>query len=140
MDGVRKAVLAGGLVGLLATQLCWAQATREPGAGPKWEKPENGLEILRLWQTSGLPKEPQIAILRLSDDEYSELQKSFTHFLENENVFGTGLKLHGVSWVDLSETRTKEEKEKSKTGADPWIVVVVHTKYCTTATVSEHIP
>lgn len=141
MDGVRKtAVMAWCLVCLLATQLCLAQAAREPLAGPKWEKSEDGLEILRLWQTSGLPKEPQIAILRLSDDEYSELRRGFTEFLEKENVFGTGLKLQGVSWVDLSEPKTKQEKEKPKTGADPWIVVAVHTKYCTTATIGEHIP
>lgn len=135
---LKTAVLAS--LCLLASEGSLAQAAREQLTEPKWEKLGEGAQVLKQWLGKGGLKEPQVAILKLSDEEYKEFDHDPTEYLKKFDVFGKNLTtLHAISRVDLSERKESEKKPKGS-AQDPWIVIVVHNPYCTYATISFHIP
>jgi len=51
-----------------------------------WKTIEPGVEVLRLWESTG-PKQPQIAILQLSNEKYKELKKNVKAFMDSRNIY-----------------------------------------------------
>lgn len=54
-----------------------------------WEKLAEGSEVLRVWKQ--LPQqetEPEVAVLRLSEEKYRELLASPKDFVNNAKIFG----------------------------------------------------
>lgn len=115
----------------------------------QWEKlPDDGGEVLRLFPKEGLPEKwPQIAILRLNEDQYEKFRKDPKDYLTKKDVFFTreGLtrKLRRiVSYVDLSEDEyaNKPLRSKSQSKPDDWFVVAEHNPYCDSAIIAEQVP
>jgi hypothetical protein len=53
----------------------------------KWKKLGKGIEAVKLWESIG-PEWPQIAILRLSKDEYKKFLKTPKDYLNDLRIFG----------------------------------------------------
>lgn len=113
----------------------------------RWEKlPDNGGEILRLFTEKDIGKLPQIAILKLTEDQYNKFRSDPKEYLMAKNVFFTKeskkILRRIVSYVDLSEDEpgTKPTLSKSQSQSDPWYVVVEHNAYCDSAIISDQVP
>jgi hypothetical protein len=52
-----------------------------------WTKVGKGIEVLKLWETTG-PKLPQIAVLLLSKEEYKKFLKNPKNYLNGFKIFG----------------------------------------------------
>lgn len=52
-----------------------------------WTKVGKGIEVLKLWETTG-PKLPQIAVLLLSKEEYQTFLKNPKDYLNDFKIFG----------------------------------------------------
>jgi hypothetical protein len=113
----------------------------------RWEKlPDDGGEVLRLFTQKDVGKLPQIAILKLTEDQYEKFRSDPKKYLTAKNVFFTN-ESHKtlrriVSYVDLSEDEpgTKPAQSKSQSNSDPWYVVVEHNAYCDSAIMADQVP
>lgn len=113
----------------------------------RWEKlPDNGGEVLRLFTEKNIGKLPQIAILKLTQDQYSKFRSDAKEYLQVKDVFFTKESNKTlrriVSYVDLSEDEpgAKPAQSKSQSNSDPWYVVVEHNAYCDTAIIADQVP
>lgn len=105
----------------------------------RWEKLPDGGQILRLWTEKDLDaKEPQIAILRLTEAQSRTFKSETKAYLMRNKVFGD-LKLGRIiSFADISET--KSATRKSKPGSVDPIFVVEHNPYCDSAIIQFDMP
>jgi hypothetical protein len=53
----------------------------------EWKKLGKGIEAVKLWESIG-PQWPQIAILRLSQDEYKKFLKTPKDYVNDHQIFG----------------------------------------------------
>jgi len=60
-------------------------------AQPKWEMVREGVQVLRLWKTSIGPRKPEIALLRLSDEEYRKFFESPESYINQIKPDGDGV-------------------------------------------------
>ena len=51
-----------------------------------WQKLEEGVQVLKLWESVG-PKWPEIAVLRLSKEEYEKFYKEPVEYLNKLKVY-----------------------------------------------------
>lgn len=143
---VRITVLLSLTLCMLGGEKAAAQFTDE-AITRRWEKLPDGAQILRLWTEKDVAgKEPQIAILRLTDAQYKNFTSSPKNYLEGYDVFGKdrdGKKYRLdriISRVDLSVS-TRYATAKPKAGAsDPWTIVVEHNYWCDSATIEFNSP
>ena len=105
----------------------------------QWERLSSGLEVVKLWKNAEFGvSNPQIAILRLSDEEYKQFESNTKEYLEKYQIF-EGKKLNRIiSKVDLTGKVPYSQRSKAqpKTGDDPWVVVIDHDLWCDTATIA----
>jgi hypothetical protein len=108
-------LLAGALILLEA-----APAHVATDKGPTtWQTVEAGFKVLKLWEQRSLgPKEPEIAILQLSEDKQKELEHDPLGFLRKYKVFPKVDVVRGHFTLRLPEDKAP--------GKDPAITVVVH--------------
>jgi hypothetical protein len=107
-------LLAGALILLEATPAQLA-ADKPPTA---WQTVED-FKVLKLWEHSSLgPKEPEIAILQLSEDREKELEHDALGFLRKYKIFPKVDVVRGHFVLRLPESKAE--------GKDPSIIVVVH--------------
>ncbi len=90
--------------------------------------------VQKLWETKQGPKEPEIVVLQFSGDEYKEFDRDQKQYLNDYCIFPRPVRM-AVSRVDLSEDETHKKKAEANKD-DPCVVIVVHTKYSTYATIS----
>jgi hypothetical protein len=112
--------------GLLAGALILLEATPARVAADKapttWQTVED-FKVLKLWEHSSLgPKEPEIAILQLSEDREKELEHDALGFLRKHKIFPKVGVVRGHFVLRLPERKVE--------GKDPSIVVVVHDPDC----------
>jgi len=63
-----------------------AQNDQKAISGPEWKKLGEGVQVLRLWESVG-PKWPQIALLRLSVEEYKDFLDHPVDYLNDHKVY-----------------------------------------------------
>ncbi len=78
-----------------------------------WEKLADGHEVLKVWrQLPPQGTEPEVAILRLSDEKYRKLLASPKEFVNNPQIFD-----HPVNSMDVLP---------EKAGKATHLVIIVH--------------
>lgn len=112
--------------------------------GPQqWEKLPKGGEVIRLFANKELGLEwPQIAVLRLTEEQYKEFRYDPRRYLMENKVFFDAKLRRIISSVDISEDRPVPKPTQSKTQSkpDPWVIVVEHNLYCDSATIADEVP
>jgi len=108
--------------GLLAGAMILVEAAPAHVAADKaptvWQKVED-FKVLKLWEQPSLgPKEPEIAILQLSEDRQKELEHDALGFLRKYKIFPKVDVVRGHFTLRLPEEKAP--------GKDPTITVVVH--------------
>lgn len=88
--------------------------------------------VQKLWEIQGYPKEPQIAVLQLSGDEFREFDRDQKQYLNDYCIFPRTV-VRTVSRVDLDHEAYKKKAEAGKD--DPCVVTIVQGHYCA-ATIS----
>lgn len=94
-----------------------------PAKQPAWTQIASGL-----WRTELGPGEPDIAVLRLSDDEYKEFFKDPKGYFNTHHVFPKNVNKAKAAGDDPPPTQSG------------WIVVAIHTPYSTSHYVSWPVP
>jgi len=96
----------------------------------QWELAE-GTQVMRLWKVEGADVWPQIAILRMSNDDYLRFfqdPKGFMKFVNDQKVFSKDV-IEVEPWVTLSSVDLKAHSPK-------WLLTVrhrVHSRICVSA-------
>ena len=104
---------------------------------PRWEKLGEGVRVLRLWESSLGPAQPQIAVLEMEKEEYKKFTADATEYLKDHRVFGNARLRGVVSAVDLSVTDPdNHSKSASHSPTGTCTAVISHTSWCTSATIS----
>ncbi len=62
------------------------QAAQKEPPSTEWKKLKEGVQVLKLWESVG-PKWPQIAILRLSVEEYEDFLEHPVDYLNDHKVY-----------------------------------------------------
>jgi hypothetical protein len=84
---------------------------------PVWVALDKGVDVIRLWDVAKPPTtEPEIAILRLSNDRYAEFQKAPKEFVNRYKVYSKDVR-------DLPACAVKEYK---MAGGNGWIIAEPH--------------
>ena len=92
----------------------------------KWEKLENA-QVLKLWQLAGKDVYPQVAILRVSNQDYIKFlqaPKDLVAFVNQHDVFSKKVIVAGP-WVSLSSV------DEKKPDPDSWVLTLLHGKLST---------
>lgn len=87
-----------------------------------WVRIEDGFEVIRLWETPDGPKQPEIAILRMSDAVYEKFHEDPQAFLEGHKVFP--FTMRRVDLVHSPQKKTLGNK------SDPMIGAAFHRNDC----------
>ena len=85
-----------------------------------WTVLKNGAQVLRLWDSVG-PKWPQVAVLRLSEDECETFLKDPKSYVNGFEVFYPPVR--AVAPAGLMQI----ERDTSDNRAREWAVVIYHT-------------
>jgi hypothetical protein len=85
---------------LLLVSPAMAQTSPPPG----WETIKAGVQVLKLWKTTG-PTLPQIAIFQLSSEAYKEFRRDPEAFVDGPLIFGERVrpKPHLTQLLSVSE-------------------------------------
>lgn len=94
-----------------------------------WASLVDGFEVIRLWETPDGPKQPEIAILRLSDAVYEKFHEDPQAFLEEHKVFP--FTLRRVDLVHSPQKKTPGNKSGTMIG------IAFHRKDCSVLTMLE---
>ncbi len=114
-------LLAGGLgFAQDAAKKAAPKAAEKKPRSPKWETLADGIQVLRLWNTTG-PESPEIAMLRLSEDEYKEFDKDPKKYINDRFPKIFPEKVNDVFIVRIP----RYAKPKAK-GSDDMIVTLSH--------------
>ena len=92
----------------------------------KWEKLENA-QVLKVWQLAGKDVYPQVAILRVSNQDYIRFlqgPKDLVAFVNQHDVFSKKVTVAGP-WVSLSSV------DEKKPDPDSWVLTLLHGKLST---------
>ncbi len=118
-------VLVSCALSLLASGPTFAQqmATQKkpPQRPPGWKTLAEGVEVIRLWKlVPRQDREPEIAILRLSEERHAELEKAPSEFINKYEIFPKP--------VDKLEVCPRQIRERiARNGEDTrWIVALPH--------------
>ncbi len=87
MKRIPPALVVLFLLFLPAMERSVAQETQKKMPPLPWASIGDGVQVLRLWETEGGPKWPQIAILRLPVKEYREFLKHPVDYLNGHKVY-----------------------------------------------------
>lgn len=87
----------------------------------EFKKLKDGVQVLRLWETIG-PKWPQIAILRLSVDEYESFRKDPVGYLNLNKVYPPQYPAKKFDGCELAHVQKKELRKPG----DECIVMLRH--------------
>jgi len=117
-----------------AQQAAQKQGAQKQAAPPCPKALPEDVHVQKVWETAKGPKEPEIAVLQFSGDEYKEFNRDQKQYLNDHCIFPVPVR-RAVSTVDLSEDEVHKKKAEAKKD-DPCVAVVVHTKYSTFATIS----
>ena len=88
---------------------------------PEFKKLKDGVQVLRLWESIG-PKWPQIAILRLSVDEYESFRKDPVDYLNDNKVYPSEFPAKKFDGCELAHVQKKELRKPG----DECIVMLRH--------------
>ncbi|MGC1485538.1 MAG: hypothetical protein WA789_17220 [Candidatus Acidiferrum sp.] len=77
---------------------------------PEFKKLKDGVQVLRLWESIG-PKWPQIAILRLSVDEYGSFRKDPVGYLNDNQVYPPEYPAKKFDGCELSHVHEKDGRK-----------------------------
>jgi hypothetical protein len=80
-----------------------------------WASLADGFELIRLWETPDGPKQPEIAILRMSDAVYEKFHEDPQAFLEDHKVFP--FTLRRVDLLHSPQKKTMGSKSCTMIGA-----------------------
>jgi hypothetical protein len=84
---------------------------------PVWVALSKGVEVIRLWDMAKPPTtEPEIAILRLSNDKYAEYRKAPKEFVNKYKVYSK----------DVRDLPAPVELEHKMPGGSGWIIAGDH--------------
>lgn len=89
----------------------------------KWHKLKEGVEILKVWELEGKDAYPQLALVRVSNDDYfkfSKDPKGFMSFVNTNKVFSKDVVVSGP-WVTLSAIDQKADQLG-------WVLTLLHGK------------
>ncbi len=92
---------------------------------PHWEKLADGVEVLRLFGTDVGPQKPEIAVLKLSDEQHKVFLKDPMKFVEEHKIYP--FKLRRVVRGRVPPIKA------AAPAADPsgeWAVVLTHMPDC----------
>jgi hypothetical protein len=107
----------------------WAQVKPNPTGKPaeaqskatlQWELAD-GIQVMRLWKVEGASVWPQIAILRMSNDNYLKFfqdPKGFMKFVNDQKIFSKDV-IEVGPWVSLSSVDPKDH-------SPDWAITVLH--------------
>jgi hypothetical protein len=84
-----------------------AQKEQKEMPAPDFKKLGDGVQILRLWESIG-PKWPQIAVLRLSAEEYELFLKHPVDYLNDHQVYPPEYPARKFDGCELSHVQKKD--------------------------------
>lgn len=102
------------------------QAAQKKVTPLEWEKLREGVQVLKLWESVG-PKWPEIAVLRLSKEEYAKFFKDPVDYLNDRKVYPPEYPAKRVIRCRLVPPTTAKSE---------YVVVLDHDPDSTTSTIS----
>ncbi len=122
---VRATVFVSCVFSLLASGPAFAQQIPREQKPPQklhgWRTLADGVEVLRLWElVPRQDKEPEIAILRLSEERHAKLQEAPSDFINGYKIFPKP--------VDKLEVCPRQMRERIARNGEytRWIVALPH--------------
>jgi hypothetical protein len=127
-----------GTLGLLMLSLLWPQVSR-PSIGQEaaqqkstpfgWKELGSGVSVLRVWEIPQSPKQPEIAILKLSEEEYRKFTQNRKAYTNDHHIFPQPVDRIVICKEEEYEKKTRAGKD------DPQVAVLIHMPTSTSVSV-----